>query len=100
MYVKNKIPHKVLENKTPEEMFLGEKSEFNHLRVFGFPVFVNFPKETRTQLDPSRNNGMFFGYNDTLKAYTIYIAGHRKVDISRNVTFNESANFHQIKTGM
>jgi hypothetical protein len=25
VYVYNKIPHKVLENKTPEEMFSGEK---------------------------------------------------------------------------
>jgi hypothetical protein len=25
MYVQNKIPHKVLENKTPDEMFSGEK---------------------------------------------------------------------------
>jgi transposase InsO family protein len=35
MYVQNRSPHKVLENKTPEEMFLGEKSEVNHLRIFG-----------------------------------------------------------------
>jgi hypothetical protein len=37
VYMQNKSPQKVLENKTPEEMFLGEKSKVNHLRIFGCP---------------------------------------------------------------
>jgi transposase InsO family protein len=43
VYVQNKSPHKVLENKTPEEMFSGEKSKFIHLRIFGCPIFVHVP---------------------------------------------------------
>jgi hypothetical protein len=54
MYVQNKIPHKVLENKTPEEMFSGEKPEVNHFRIFGCHVFVHILKENRTKLDHSR----------------------------------------------
>jgi IS30 family transposase len=54
MYVQNKSPHKVLENKTHEEMFLGEKPEVIHFRIFGCPVFVHVPKEKGTKLDPSR----------------------------------------------
>jgi hypothetical protein len=68
-------------NKTPEEMFLGEKPEVIHFRIFGFPVFFHVPKEKRTKLDPSGWKGIFVGYSDTLKAYMIYIPGHRKVDI-------------------
>jgi hypothetical protein len=82
VYVQNKSHHKVLENKTPEEMFLGEKSEVCHLRIFGCLVFVHVPKEKRTKLDPSEKNGIFVGYSDTSKAYKRYIPGHRKVEIS------------------
>jgi hypothetical protein len=63
-------------------MFLGEKLEVIHLRIFGCPIFVHVPKEKRTKLDPSGKNGIFVGYSDTLKAYKIYILGHRKVEIS------------------
>ena len=76
VYMQNKISHKVLENKTPEEMFSREKSEVNHLRIFGCLIFVHVPKEKRTKLDPSKKNGIFVGYSDTSKAYWIYILGH------------------------
>jgi transposase InsO family protein len=65
VYVQNRSPHKVLENKTLEEMFSREKSEVIHLRIFGCPVFVHVPKQKKTKLDPSRKNGIFVGYSDT-----------------------------------
>jgi hypothetical protein len=78
-------------------MFLGEKLEVIHLRIFGCPVFVHVPKEKRTRLDPSRKNGIFVGYSDTTKAYKIYILGHQKVEISQDVTFDESIAFSKSK---
>jgi hypothetical protein len=82
MYVKNESPHKVLENKTLEEVFSRENLEVNHFRIYGFPVFVHIPKEKRTKLDPFGWKGIFVGYIDKLKAYTIYIPGHWKVEIN------------------
>ena len=52
VYVQNKSPHRVLGNKTPEEMFSGEKPEVNHLRIFGCPVYIHVPKEKRSKLKP------------------------------------------------
>jgi hypothetical protein len=78
-------------------MFSREKSEVSHLRIFGCRVFLHVPKEKRKKLDPSRKNGIFFGYSDTSKAYMIYISGHRKVDISRDVTLDESETFSKSK---
>jgi hypothetical protein len=57
----------VLENNTPKDMFSGENLEFNHFRIFGFPVFVHVPKEKMTKLDPFIRKGIFFGYSDTSK---------------------------------
>jgi hypothetical protein len=82
VYMQNIDPYKVIEKKTLEEIFSGEKSEVSHLRIFGYPVFVHVPREKRTKLDPSGKNGIFFGYSDTSKAYQIYIPSHQRVDIS------------------
>jgi hypothetical protein len=78
-------------------MFSGEKSKVIYLRIFGCPIFVHVPKKKRTKLDPSGKNGIFVGYNDTSKASIIYIPSHRKVEISRDVTFDESATFSKSK---
>jgi hypothetical protein len=92
--VQNRTPHHVLGSKTPEEMFTGEKPQVNHLRIFGCPVYVYFPKEKRSKLDPSGKKGIFVGYSETLKAYRVYIPSHKQVEISRDVTFDEDASFN------
>ena len=61
MYVQNCTPHKVLENKTPEEVFSSRKPKFSHLRIFGCTVYIHIPKEKKMKLDPSRNKGIFVG---------------------------------------
>jgi hypothetical protein len=77
VYVQNRIPHKILGNKTPEEVFIGKKPEVNHLRIFGCPVYIHVSKEKRTKLEPSRKKGTFVGHSETSKAYRIYILGQR-----------------------
>ena len=50
VYVQNKSPHRLLGNKTREEMFSREKPQVVHLIIFGFPVYVHVPKEKRSRL--------------------------------------------------
>ena len=45
VYAQNRTPHRVLDNKTPKEAFSGEKPKVNHLRIFGYPMYINVPKE-------------------------------------------------------
>jgi hypothetical protein len=61
VYVQNRSPHKILGNKTPEEVSIEKKPEFNHLRVFGCLVYIHVPKEKRTKLEPSRKKSTFIG---------------------------------------
>jgi hypothetical protein len=78
------------------------KPEIGHLRIFGCPVYINVPKEKRMKLEPSGRKGMFVGYNETLKAYWIYIPGQRYVEVSRDVRFEEDLAFRrsrEITTG-
>ena len=68
VYVQNKSPHRVLGNKTPEEMFSGEKPEVNHLRIFGCPMYVHVPREMRSKLELSGKKGISVGYVESSKA--------------------------------
>jgi hypothetical protein len=63
IYVQNKSPHRILEDKTPEEAFTRVRPEIGHLRIFGCPVYIHVPKEKRTKLQPSGRKGMFVGYS-------------------------------------
>ena len=91
VYVQNHTPHQVLDNKTPEEDFLGEKPEVNHLRIFGLPVYIHIPKKKRPKLNPFGRKGIFLGYNDTSKAFLIYFPRFKNINISRDVTFDEDS---------
>jgi hypothetical protein len=91
VYVQNRLSHSALGFKTPEEMFTGKKPEVSHLKIFGCPVFVHIPKEKRNKLEPSGKKGIFVGYCEVSKAFRIYIPGHRHIEISRDVTFDEEA---------
>ena len=75
VYIQNKSPHTILEDKTPKEAFNDEKPEVGHLRIFGCPVYIHVPKEKRTKMEPSGKKGTFVGYSEASKAYHIYVPG-------------------------
>jgi hypothetical protein len=91
VYVQNQLSHSALGFKTPEEMFTGKKPEVSHLKIFGCLVFIHIPKEKRNKLEPSGKKGIFVGYCEVSKAFRIYIPGHRHIEISKDVTFDEDA---------
>ena len=97
VYVQNISPQQVLENKTPEEIFLGDKPEVDHLRIFGCHAYVHVPKDKRTKVDPSGKKVVFVGYSDTSKAYKVYILSHQNIKISKDVIFDEDVAFHKSK---
>ena len=96
VYVQNRTPHRVLENKTLEEVFSGKKLEISHLRIFGCHVYIHIPKEKRTKLDPSGKKGIFVGYSESSKAYIIYFPGYKMIEINRDVTFDEDTAYNII----
>ena len=78
VYVRKRIPHRVLENNTPKEVFSDKKPKVSHLRIFDCLVYIHIPKEKRTKLDPSGKKGIFVGYSKSSKAYRIYFLGFTK----------------------
>jgi hypothetical protein len=93
IYVQNRSPHRILKDMTPEKVFSRKKPNLEHLRIFGFNVYLHIPKDKRKKLEPSGRKGIFVGYNESSKAYIIYILEQHKVEFSRDVTFNEKMTF-------
>ena len=67
----------------------------SHLRIFSYPVYIHIPKEKRTKLDPSGKKGIFVGYSESSKDYKIYFPRFKKIDISKDVTFDEDTTYNK-----
>jgi hypothetical protein len=78
-------------------MFTRKKPEVSHLKIFGCPVFIHILKEKRNKMEPSGKKGIFVGYCEVSKAFIIYIPGHRHIEISRDVTFDEEETINKLR---
>ena len=56
---------------------------------------IHIPREKRTKLDPPGKKGIFVRYSENSKAYIIYFLGFKKIDISRDVTFDEDTAYNK-----
>jgi hypothetical protein len=97
VYVQNRSPHQILKNMTLEEAFTRVKPKVGYFRIFGYLVYFHVPKEKRTKLDPSGRKGTFVGYNESSKAYWIYIPSQRQIEVRRDVIFEEEIAFRRSK---
>ena len=41
LYIQNRSLHEVLDEKTPEEVFTGEKPDISHFWIFGCHVYIH-----------------------------------------------------------
>jgi hypothetical protein len=97
IYIQNMSPHQILKNMTPEEAFTVVNPEVGHFRIFGCPIYFHISKEKRSKLDPSGRKGTFVGYNESSKAYRIYIPGQRQIKVSKDLIFEEEITFRRSK---
>eukprot|EP00253_Pinus_taeda_P033454 PITA_33454 len=88
-YLVNRSPLSVLEDKTPQEAWIGKKTSLSHMRVFGCDAYVHVPKEKSTKLDSKSERCIFIGYKDGLKGYKIWNPETRKVVYNYDVVFRD-----------
>ena len=60
-------------------------------------MYIHIPKEKNTKLNPFGREGIFVGYIDTSKVYRIYFPGFKKIDISRDVNFDEDSTYFRFR---
>ena len=82
---------------TPEECFTGKKHEVSYFRIFGSLTYSHVPSEKRTKLEPTAKKGIFVGYDETSKAFCIYLPSQRKVVVRRDVKFEEEWAFRNLR---
>ena len=58
-------------------------------------MYIHIPKEKRTKLDPLGKKGIFVGYSEISKAYRIYFPWFKKINISRDVTFDKDSAYNK-----
>eukprot|EP00253_Pinus_taeda_P001476 PITA_01476 len=79
-YLVNRSPSSALEDKTPQEVWIGKKPSLSHLRVFGCDACVHVPKEKRTKLDSKSKKCIFIGYKNGLKDYKFWNPEPEKIE--------------------
>ena len=89
VYIQNRCRHTALGRKTPEEVFTGTRPDVSNLRIFGNVYYCHIHVDTRKKLDPSREKGLLVGYNETSKAYRVYIFSRKSIIVIRDVQFDE-----------
>jgi len=78
-------------NKTPYELFKGQKPNIKHLRVFGCKCYVhNNGKESLGKFNPRRDEAIFLRYSSHSKAYKVFNKRTLCVEKSVHILFDET----------
>lgn len=95
VYTQNRTPHSALGKRTPKSIFIGKKPEVRHFRIFGSVAYCHILDEKQSKLDQTAKKGYLVGYNESSKAYKIYIRGSRKIVVRRDLKFMEVRAFRK-----
>jgi hypothetical protein len=93
-WLKNRIPHKALENiqKTPYELVFGEKPNLEKAKEWGCKVFVNVKNDDK--LGARGRKGRYLGpSSETTDGFNIYWPGTGRVTVERNIRFLDGCAF-------
>jgi hypothetical protein len=93
VYLLNRVSCKANDGKTPFEVWYGKTPAVHHLKTFGCIIYVRNTKAHLKKLDDRGRKMIFIGYERGTKAYRAYDLNTRGVTISRDVIFDEEAQW-------
>lgn len=70
-----RLPSKVINNKTPYEIFFGKKPDYEHMKVFGCLAYM-LKNKKEGKFDERGRVCVFDGYPVRQKGYKIYDASY------------------------
>ncbi|KAG8474748.1 hypothetical protein CXB51_031715 [Gossypium anomalum] len=88
MFFINRSPSVAIEKKTPQEVWSGNPANYSDLKIFGCPAYAHV---NNGKLEPRSIKCIFLGYKAGVKGYKLWCPENRKVVISRDVVFDETA---------
>ena len=92
-YLRNRLPTRANYNRgniSPYEAWHGNQPSIDHLRVIWADAYAHITKSKRRKLDSRSKKLKLIGYQDDKKAYRLWDQERDKVEISRDVIFDES----------
>ncbi|KAB2595380.1 hypothetical protein D8674_030830 [Pyrus ussuriensis x Pyrus communis] len=89
VYLINRMPTTVLQNKSPFEALYGKLPIISHLKIFGCACFPFLSPYNASKLHPTTIKCVFLGYASQYKGYICFDVSRHKYYISRHVVFNE-----------
>jgi hypothetical protein len=93
VYVLNRCPTKSVDGMTLFETWHGRKSAVHHLWVFGCIVYVQNTTRHLKKLEDRSRKMIFVGYESGSKAYHAYNPITEHVHVTRDVVFDEQAQW-------
>ncbi|KAG8501164.1 hypothetical protein CXB51_003282 [Gossypium anomalum] len=84
----NRSPSVAIEKKTPQEVWSGNPANYSDLKIFGCPAHAHVDNG---KLEARSIKCVFLGYKAGVKGYKLWCPENRKVVISRDVVFDETA---------
>ena len=91
VYLLNRSSSKAIGGRTPYELWTGSTPAVHHLRTFGYVAHVKVTTPSPKKLDDRSKRMVFVGYEPGSKAYRVYDPVTRRVHISRDIIFDETA---------
>ncbi|CAE5963143.1 unnamed protein product [Arabidopsis arenosa] len=89
VYLINRTPSPLLNNKTPFEILLKKKPLYSNLKAFGCLCYVSTYPKDRHKFTPRSEASVFLGYPSGYKGYKVLNLETHSISISRNVIFHE-----------
>ncbi|CDO78192.1 hypothetical protein BN946_scf184635.g2 [Trametes cinnabarina] len=87
IYLKNRLPMRALNGRTPYEVWMGEKPDVGNLQEWGTRCWVLTSSEKRSKLDPRSEPMHFVGLAPGSKAWLYYDSKGRRVGKLCNIVF-------------
>ena len=93
-YLMNRMPSRVLNNKTPIECLTGETTYVVPPKVFGCVCFVRDHRPSVGKLDPRAVKCVFVGYSGKQKGYKCWCPSEKRMFVSMDVVFREHEPYY------
>ncbi|GKA32285.1 putative RNA-directed DNA polymerase [Tanacetum coccineum] len=88
-YIINRLPSKVIDDKTPFELVFNQKPDYENMRVFGCLTYHRKTDIRGDKFKEREKPGVFMGYPQGTKGYKILDIKTGKIIISRDTKFFE-----------
>jgi hypothetical protein len=93
VFLLNRAPTNTLDGLTPYQAWYKKKPPVHFLKVFGCVAYIKNLRPHLSKLDDHGQKVVFISYQDRSKVYRFYDPVTKRVHVSRDTIFNESARW-------